>query len=610
MIPVSRFFTVQDPSNALLSYTQKGIDFFEKLGQFSKEKAAIEEEYSTKLRSLAKKYAKKSEEDDEILKSVSYTSSFNSFLQQLDQIATRHQTSAEHIRGGVVSYVASKTCQMRSSRKNAINDLKTINDKLEDQINEMCKSGKCYLKSFKDAENSYQKFYKADKNLEISRLELEKARALANARNEACELAKQDYSALVRKTNAEQKRYHVELLPVIFARLKAVDKECIADMRQVLQKIVSFDDSLADSTEECRKIMQREVGKIDAEGDAQLVLKSVEATIEQPAPFEIEDLGDPKNCDSRTNDSADGSGGKLLKSSPSKNRIIRNFLGILKEKEADEKPEASNNDQLMYTDKSKPAHVRLSCLRSKIRDMEKQLEQAIQGREGITRLQQAYYTNPQHGNPSACTEPLISYAKKIEKLKMDIHNLKEFYAMLEMSVEEGQERSFGGRDTPDTTRSMSGSSTNQSSSKTIEDVLSGEAGNSSSADDSSKNILRQLFTTPKRLISSPKTSKSSTPTPLRRRAEISSPKILRSSFSGAIRKSLSTPDSVKVETAVTVTALFEFAKSSAETMSIEQGEILLVLEHDHGDGWTRTKNCRKHNEESGFVPTSYLQFPQ
>lgn len=77
----------------------------------------------------------------------------------------------------------------------------------------------------------------------------------------------------------------------------------------------------------------------------------------------------------------------MLKSSPSKNRIIRNFLGILKEKEADEKPEASNNDQLMYTDKSKPAHVRLSCLRSKIRDMEKQLEQAIQGREGITRYE-------------------------------------------------------------------------------------------------------------------------------------------------------------------------------------------------------------------------------
>ena len=41
---------LQDPSNALLSYTQKGIDFFEKIGQFSKEKAAIEEEYSTKLK--------------------------------------------------------------------------------------------------------------------------------------------------------------------------------------------------------------------------------------------------------------------------------------------------------------------------------------------------------------------------------------------------------------------------------------------------------------------------------------------------------------------------------------------------------------------------------
>lgn len=632
MIPVSKIFTVQDPSNSLLSYTQKGIDFFEKIGQFSKERATIEEDYSTKLKNLAKKYAKKSEEDDEILKSVSYVGSFNVYLHQLDQIAGKHHAAADSIREDVISYVASKTCQLRSSRKNAINDLRTINDSLENHINDMWKSGKLYSRSFKDAESAYQKFYKADKNLEISRLELEKARTHANTRNEICEKAKSDYAKAVTSTNSEQKKYHDEQLPVIFQRLKAVDKECIADMSHVLQKITSIDDLREESTGHCRSKMQSAVSQISPEDDAQLVLDSVEATMEKPTPFEIDDLGDPKDCDSRTSESTDGkprvevaaSSYHVLKS-PNKaqksQRMIRNFLGM-KEKDS-ESVKKTDSPKEAYTDKDKPPHVRLSCLRSKIRSLEKQLEQAVQGREGITRLQKAYYANPQHGNPAACTEPLISYAKKIETLNINIQNLKDFYTVLEMSVEGmPSERSFGGRDTPDTTRSMSGSSTLLSS-NTLADGVSGDRG-TSSGDDSAKNILRQFLSSPKRMMSSPKTPKSAqfplSTTPIRRKKDISSP-VLRSSFSGAVRKmsapvsnnssphrSVSSPMKIdKSDTAVIVTVLFEFVKSSTETMSIIPGEELYIQEEDTGDGWTRAK--KKKGQEVGFVPTSYLQFP-
>lgn len=630
MIPISKIFTVQDPSNSLLSYTQKGIDFFEKIGQFSKEKAAIEEEYSNKLKNLSKKYAKKSEEDDEILKSVSYVSSFNIYLQQIDQIAGKHHAAAESIREDVVSYVTSKTCQLRSSRKNAINDLKTINDCLENQINEMLKSGKIYSRSFKDAESAYQKFYKADKNMEISRLELEKTRTHANTRNEICEKAKSDYAKTVTATNSEQKKYHDELLPVIFSRLKAVDKECIGDISHVLQKMTAIDEFREESTGNCRRNMQSAISQINPEDDAQLVLESVEATMEKPSPFEFDDLGDPKDCDSHSTD------GKLrvevaassyhIPKSPNKaqksQRMLRNFLGI-KDKDSDSVKKTESLKEA-YTDKDKPPHVRLSCLRSKIRGLEKQLEQAVQGREGITRLQKAYYANPQHGNPAACTEPLISYAKKIETLNMTIQNLKEFYTLLEMSVEGmPAERSFGGRDTPDTTRSMSGSSTILSSSKTLEDGMSGDRG-TSSGDDSAKNMIRQFLSSPKRIMSSPKTPKNGhfpiSTTPIRRKKDISSP-VLRSSFSGAIRKmsapgsatssphrSVSSPMKInKSETAVLVTVLFEFAKSSAETMTIQPGEELYIQEEDTGDGWTRAK--KKKGQEVGFVPTSYLQFP-
>uniref|UniRef100_A0A1I7TM05 SH3 domain-containing protein n=1 Tax=Caenorhabditis tropicalis TaxID=1561998 RepID=A0A1I7TM05_9PELO len=619
----------QDPSNALLSYTQKGIDFFEKIGQFSKEKAAIEEEYSTKLRNLAKKYSKRSEEDDEILKTVSYVSSFNAYLQQVDQIAGKHHAAAESTREDVVSYVTSKTCQLRSARKNAINDLKTINDCFESQINDMWKSGKVYSKSFKEAESAYQKFYKADKNLEISRLELEKSRSHANTKSDICEKAKIDYSNSVSTTNSEQKKYHNDLLPVVFSRLKTIDKECIADMSHVLQKMIKIDEFREKSTGDCRHKMQNSINQISPEEDAQLVLDSVEAMMEKPTPFEVEDLGDPKDCDSRASDSADGklrvevaaSSYQVLKS-PSKKRIIRNFLGI-KEKEQDSAKKTESPKEA-YTDKDKPPHVRLSCLRSKIRSLEKQLEQAVQGREGITRLQKAYLANPHHGNPEACTEPLVSYAKKIESLNMNIQNLKEFYTLLEMSVEGmSTERSFGGRDTPDTTRSLSGCSTNQSSSKTLEDVTNGEKG-ASSGDDSSKNIIRQFLSSPSRLMSSPKTPKSAkypiSTTPVRRKKDISSP-VLRSSFSGVIRKmplsvsanssphrSVSSPIKIdKNETLIIVTVLFKFEKSSTETMSILPGEELYIQEEDTGDGWTRAQ--KKNSKEVGFVPTSYLQFP-
>uniref|UniRef100_A0A8R1I078 SH3 domain-containing protein n=1 Tax=Caenorhabditis japonica TaxID=281687 RepID=A0A8R1I078_CAEJA len=625
---------MQDSSNTLLSYTQKEIDFFEKLGSFSKEKAAIEEEYSAKLRNLAKKYAKKADEENEIWKSVGYVAAFNSILHQIDQIAARFHSSAESIREDVVPYVTSKTVQLRSSRKNAINDLRTTNDRVEEQINEMCKAGKAYVKSYKDAETAYQKFYKADKNLEISRLELEKARSHAVSRNEICEKAKSEYSNAVNSTNAQQNKYYEEQLPVIFSRLKAVDKECIGDVAHVLQKLLTIEDVQADSVANYRSKMQSIVDKIDAEADAQLVLESVEATIERPPQIECEDFGDPKD-ENRSTDSHDGRANIEVAfsayqlRSPGKKQAIRNFLGIReKEHESGRKTESIKE---LYADKDKPTHVRLSCLKTKIREMEKQLDSAIQGREGITRLQQAYYENPQCGNPAACTEPLISYAKKIEALKTNISKLKEFYTLLEMGLEgTPTERSSGGRDTPDTTRSMSEFSTNLSSSKTIEEILFTSSSSASTpagnTEDHAKKMLRQLMSTPRRLISSPKNTKSpkmpNLMTPMRRKNEISSP-VLRSSFSGVIHK-VSAPSPlrcvsspIRIEQSTSsgiggeeamqiVTAMFEFMKTTAETMTIVPGDELVVQEVDNGDGWTRAIN--KKNQEIGFVPTSYLQF--
>lgn len=48
-----------------------------------------------------------------------------------------------------------------------------------------------------------------------------------------------------------------------------------------------------------------------------------------------------------------------------------------------------------------------------------------------------------------------------------------------------------------------------------------------------------------------------------------------------------------------------YAGGSDGTIEIREGEEVLLIERDEGDGWTRVRKQRGLNE--GFVPTSYLQ---
>ncbi|VDO46697.1 unnamed protein product [Onchocerca flexuosa] len=55
----------------------------------------------------------------------------------------------------------------------------------------------------------------------------------------------------------------------------------------------------------------------------------------------------------------------------------------------------------------------------------------------------------------------------------------------------------------------------------------------------------------------------------------------------------------------TCTALYAFEGGSEGTMAMEEGDEMILLERDEGDGWTRVRHVSSARE--GFVPTSYLQ---
>ncbi|KIH63963.1 SH3 domain protein [Ancylostoma duodenale] len=55
----------------------------------------------------------------------------------------------------------------------------------------------------------------------------------------------------------------------------------------------------------------------------------------------------------------------------------------------------------------------------------------------------------------------------------------------------------------------------------------------------------------------------------------------------------------------TAVAQFPFEGGTEGTIGIQEGEELLLIERDEGDGWTRVR--RIDNSTEGFVPSSYLQ---
>ncbi|XP_038558489.1 cdc42-interacting protein 4 homolog isoform X7 [Micropterus salmoides] len=51
------------------------------------------------------------------------------------------------------------------------------------------------------------------------------------------------------------------------------------------------------------------------------------------------------------------------------------------------------------------------------------------------------------------------------------------------------------------------------------------------------------------------------------------------------------------------TAMYNFPGASEGTISMQEGEVLAVVEEDKGDGWTRV---RRSNGDEGYIPTSYV----
>ncbi|CCD68288.1 Transducer of Cdc42-dependent actin assembly protein 1 homolog [Caenorhabditis elegans] len=574
-----------DQQGTLNEYTGKGIDLLERIMAYSKERASIELEYSSKLKALSKKTAMKMKSESELWNSVSYVKGFHDVIAGIVPVATQHELIAENLKSAVIPFTTQKIAEYRVAKKQLESDNSNLGKQLRMVIDEMAKSHKEYVKCYKETEAAMLKYAKAEKNMDISRLELEKTKNNYQQKCGMLEESKQTYAVMTTKANEEQSAHYDRKLPQLLDNYKKLHTNRILDTVEILSKCVEAESCVNQIIASCHNDMRRDIGLIDPSRDANLVVENMKSGHPVPQPFVFEDLGHPQDRSSFMGGGASGPAGSMdgMDATMKKGGTLmsKNGKGVARKQSmhqkffgggtADKKTDSGDYGTL-------PPQQRARKIAGKISDLEKEKDRATQSREGVSKMQAAYRENPKLGNPSDCDAQLAQYGHEIDALSNQIQKFKILLDDVNAQLGAGglSATSVGGSDTPPSIRSVSSASSGVTSRvNTINDAHRTNGGVGGGRRESFSGSNGGSDTDP----------------------------TINGNGHGRdeLYEECSNPNPVLGE------AIAQFAFDGAQdgTIRMEANEKLWLIEKDEGDGWTRVR--KENNSADGFVPSSYLK---
>ncbi|EGT54851.1 CBN-TOCA-1 protein [Caenorhabditis brenneri] len=561
--------TTKDQQHTLNEYTGKGIDVMERIVTYAKERAAIELEYSAKLKTLAKKTVMKMKNESELWNTVTYVKGFHDYINGIYPIAAQRELIAENLKNNVIPFATTKIAEYRNSKKQLEVDNANLTKQQQMVINDMNKAHKEYGKSFKETEAAMLKYAKAEKNMEISRLELEKTKNNYQMKSGTLEESKQTYAAMTMKANEEQSAYFEKKLPNLLANYKTQHTNRILDTVEILNKCVEAESSVNSVIASCHNDMRRDIAAIDPGRDAALVVENMKSGHPRPQPFVFEDLGHPHTFLSSGGGSTDGMDATLKKGTLANRN--KDGKGVARKQSMHSKIFGGNDKKDNGDYGTLPPQQRARKIQGKINDLEKEKERALQSREGVSKMRDAYRANPKLGDPVVCEVQIEEYGKEIDALSQQIQKFRLMLDDVNAQLGGGglSATSVGGSDTPPSIRSVSSASSGVTSRvNTINDRVNGGGGRRDSYSGSGGS--------------------DNDPTP---------------ATNGNGRDEVY--DELTPPVLGEALALFPFDGAQEGTIRMEANEKLWLIEKDEGDGWTRVR--KENNSADGFVPSSYIK---
>ncbi|CAB4001095.1 Hypothetical predicted protein, partial [Paramuricea clavata] len=159
-----------DCSDVVAYHTQQSIEFIEKVSKFTKERSRIEQDYAKELRKLCKSFHPKKKEES----SLSVHKAFLGILKETEDIAGQHEVISEELQSKVYKELQNLHNEAKQERKKFLDGEKTLLRNLQQSMNTLDNAKRAYEKSSKDANEAFQNFQKADKDMNMTKLQIEK----------------------------------------------------------------------------------------------------------------------------------------------------------------------------------------------------------------------------------------------------------------------------------------------------------------------------------------------------------------------------------------------------------------------------------------------------
>ncbi|KAL1131809.1 hypothetical protein AAG570_011421 [Ranatra chinensis] len=517
-------------------------------------------------------------------------------MTEINDMAGQHELIAENLQSDVIREVNILIKDFKDERKKLLAEGARMMTQLTNQMVCLERAKKNYEKAFKESERAVDNYQRADADLNLSRAEVEKQRTNMTIKLQQSEDAKNEYANQLQRTNEQQRQHYQHLMPEIFRQLQELDEKRIRNLRNFMIHSVQVERNVFPIINQCLDGIVNAANQINEKEDTQLVIDRYKSGFEPPGDVVFEDLSRtdsshqhhhsssatlPVRPDTVMTVKGTMSAGKLKK------RV--GIFGIFSSNKLSDmchsiKNNLSGNGDNKEDYSDLPPNQRKKKLQMKIEDIQAKIHQETAARDGLMKMKGVYEQNPNLGDPMSIEGQLNESGHRLDKLRQELHKYQSY---LEDNNTIHQIQHQHHNNTP-----VHNNIKNSGCSGGDEDSLSRSASDSSvSANQNHKH------------------SAPGTPLPSHGCSSDSPESGLGASHSSLPDSDDAPPPPHYYDTELlpplgTCRALYPFEATSEGSMPMSDGEELLVIEVDQGDGWTRVR--RPADSMEGFVPTSYI----
>ncbi|XP_031562522.1 cdc42-interacting protein 4 homolog [Actinia tenebrosa] len=392
------------------SHTLSGIDFVDKVAKFVKERIRIEAEYAKELRKLGKSFQpKKKEEEDQ---KFSFQLSFNGVVKETDDLAGQHELISENLNTNVYKILQQLHTDLKKERKEHLAEAKKVQDTLDQSLKALDAAKKSYERASADAEQAFSLFQKADGDMSMTKLQVEKFKLTSVEKGQAKEKALEEYKSQLDKTNNKQTLHYTTEMPAVFNQLQSMEENRIAKIGSLLTEYSDIHCSVMSIIQTCLNNMKSNAASVDGPKDSQKLIEEHRTALKPPGDIVFEEYG------------------KSTPQTPHPKEKKKKLK--IKSKSLFSKSKKSDTEDGNDFNTLSPGEQARIC-KNKIKSLDPQVQQLKSAREAMEKMTGVYLQNPSLGDPASMEEELKGNAKELDKYSQELFKYQSYLAIIEQT---------------------------------------------------------------------------------------------------------------------------------------------------------------------------------